>query len=191
MGPEMADAKEKNLITTKDISISRCTCRITKIISGGQTGAARTSPDVVIEKGIAHGGSIPKVRLTETRVLPEKYQLMEMETTSYSTRMEQNVTDPDGTLNVSYGKLTGRSSTTRKIQKNSVNIGSISTLTSCRNHTGNASNFHLPQLTRGQNDSKRRSATNDSRKRAAQVVQLPSDISRRHVDRHQAIHSSL
>jgi hypothetical protein len=105
----MADADEKNSITSKNISISHCTCKITKIISGGQTSADQAVLDVAIKKGIPHGGWIPKVRLTEAGILPEKYQFKEMETGSYPKRTEQNVIDSDGTLIVSHGTLTGGS----------------------------------------------------------------------------------
>jgi len=85
---------------------------LTKIISGGQTGADRAALDAAIELDIPHGGWIPKGRKTEDGVLPEKYQLKEMPTTSYPKRTEQNVIDSDGTLILSHGKLTGGSALT-------------------------------------------------------------------------------
>lgn len=85
---------------------------ITKIISGGQTGADQAALDVAIKKGIPHGGWIPKGRKTEAGVLPEKYQLTEMETTGYPERTEKNVIDSDGTLIVSHGDLAGGSAYT-------------------------------------------------------------------------------
>ena len=88
---------------------------ITKIISGGQTGADRAALDVAIEEGIAHGGWIPKGRKTESGPLPEKYQLKEMPTEEYPKRTEQNVIDSDGTLIISHGELTGGSDYTRKM----------------------------------------------------------------------------
>jgi hypothetical protein len=88
---------------------------ITKIISGGQTDADQAALDVAIEKGIPHGGWIPRGRLTESGMLPEKYQLKEMETASYPLRTEQNVIDSDGTLIVSHGELTGGSACTREM----------------------------------------------------------------------------
>mgnify|MGYP006305357071 FL=1 len=54
-----------------------------KIISGGQTGADRAGLDVAIELGIPHGGWIPKGRKAEDGVLPDKYHLQEMPTSSY------------------------------------------------------------------------------------------------------------
>ncbi len=88
---------------------------ITRIVSGGQTGADQAALDFAIEKGITHGGWIPKGRKTEAGVLPEKYLLTEMETASYPKRTEQNVIDSDGTLIISHGKLTGGSDYTKKM----------------------------------------------------------------------------
>ena len=80
---------------------------LSKIISGGQTGADRAALDFAIEHGIPHGGWIPKGRLTEVGSLPEKYCLNEMTTKSYPKRTEKNIVDSDGTLIVSHGKMTG------------------------------------------------------------------------------------
>lgn len=88
-----------------------------KIISGGQTGADRAALDVAIKKGIPHGGSIPKGRMTEDGPLPEKYQLREMATKSYPKRTEQNVIEADGTVIISHGKLTGGSALTEKLAR--------------------------------------------------------------------------
>jgi hypothetical protein len=90
---------------------------LSKIISGGQTGADHAALDVAIEFEIPHGGWIPKGRKTEDRVLPEKYQLEEMPIASYPKRTEQNVMDSDGTLILSYGKLTGGSALTLKMAR--------------------------------------------------------------------------
>jgi hypothetical protein len=67
--------------------------------------------------GVEHGGWIPKGRKTEYGVLPDKYQLQEMPTASYPKRTEKNILDSDGTLILSYGKLTGGSALTRKLAK--------------------------------------------------------------------------
>jgi hypothetical protein len=88
---------------------------IKKIISGGQTGADIAALDVAIKLGIPHGGWIPKGRITEEGILPDKYQLQEMPTESYSKRTEQNVIDSDGILIISHGALTGGSAYTRKM----------------------------------------------------------------------------
>jgi hypothetical protein len=86
---------------------------ITKIISGGQTGADRSALDFAIDNNISHGGWIPKGRITETGQLPDKYHLHEMATTSYDKRTEQNVIDSDGTVIVSHRNLTGGSALTQ------------------------------------------------------------------------------
>jgi hypothetical protein len=77
---------------------------ITKIISGGQTGADRAALDFALKFNIPHGGWIPKGRIAEDGPLPAKYQLQEMPTSSYPKRTEQNVIDSDGTLILSRGK---------------------------------------------------------------------------------------
>lgn len=87
---------------------------IKKIISGGQTGADQAGLDVAIKHGIPHGGAIPKGRMTESFVLPDKYHLEEMSTKSYPKRTEKNVVDSDGTVIFTHGKLTGGSLLTRK-----------------------------------------------------------------------------
>lgn len=88
---------------------------IKKIVSGGQTGADRAALDFALKYYIAHGGWIIKGRITEDGPLPEKYQLQEMPTESYSKRTERNVIDSDGTLIISHGELTGGSAYTRKM----------------------------------------------------------------------------
>ena len=88
---------------------------ITRIISGGQTGADRAALDVAIKLSIPHGGWIPKGRKTEDGTLPEQYQLQEMTTASYPKRTEQNVIDSDGTLIIARGKLTGGTDLTRQM----------------------------------------------------------------------------
>jgi hypothetical protein len=60
----MADAEEKISIIRNGISISHCTHRITKIMSGMKTSADQTSVDVAIEKGTPQRGWIPKLRKT-------------------------------------------------------------------------------------------------------------------------------
>ncbi len=88
---------------------------LSKIISGGQTGADRAALDFAMQYGIPHGGWIPKGRRTETGALPKKYKLQEMPTASYPERTAQNVLDADGTLIVSHGALAGGSALTRRL----------------------------------------------------------------------------
>lgn len=86
-----------------------------KIISGGQTGVDRAALDVAMQLGIAHGGWIPKGRLTEDGPLPSHYQLQEMPTEDYGARTEKNVLDADGTLIISRGRPTGGTDYSRKM----------------------------------------------------------------------------
>ncbi len=87
---------------------------LTKIVSGGQTGADRAALDVAIKLDIPHGGWLPLGRLAEDGSLSNDYDLQEMESDSYPLRTEQNVKDSDGTLIISHGKLTGGSELTEK-----------------------------------------------------------------------------
>ena len=82
---------------------------VSKIISGGQTGADRGGLDAAIELGIPHGGWCPKGRLAEDGVVPDKYRLKEMGSSDYRKyRMpiKQNVIDSDATLILTIGKST-------------------------------------------------------------------------------------
>ena len=71
--------------------------------------------DVAIKLAVAHGGWIPKGRLTESGPLPQKYRLKETRSSSYADRTEKNVQDADGTLIISRGQLTGGSDYTREM----------------------------------------------------------------------------
>ena len=88
---------------------------IKKIISGGQTGVDRAALDTAIRLGIAHGGWLPKGRLTEDGPLPDPYQLQEMPTEEYPARTEKNVLESDGTLIISRGSPSGGTDYTRKM----------------------------------------------------------------------------
>lgn len=71
---------------------------ISKIISGGRTGAHQAALEAAIKLGIPHGGSIPKGKLTEAGPLPPEYDLIEMQTAAYNGRTERNVFESNGTL---------------------------------------------------------------------------------------------
>ncbi len=89
--------------------------RISKIISGGQTGADRAGLDAAIELGIQYGGSIPSGRRTEDGHLPMKYQGMtETKSRHYQVRTEKNVMDADATLLFTGRKVGSGSALTRK-----------------------------------------------------------------------------
>ena len=90
---------------------------LSKIISGGQTGADQAALDSAIKFNIAHGGWVPKGRKTEDGILPEKYFMDEMETSSYPARTRQNIIDSDATLIIAGGDLTGGSLLTKSLAK--------------------------------------------------------------------------
>ncbi len=77
---------------------------ITKLISGGQTGADRGGLDAAIELGIPHGGWCPKGRRAEDGRIPRRYRLKEAGTTSYLERTEKNVLEADGTVVFTFGE---------------------------------------------------------------------------------------
>ncbi|MCG8615031.1 MAG: putative molybdenum carrier protein [Desulfobacterales bacterium] len=85
---------------------------LSRIVSGGQTGADRAALDVAIKFNIPHGGWITKGRRTEDGPLPEIYQLREMTTADYPSRTRQNIIDSQGTVIVSRGSLRGGSKLT-------------------------------------------------------------------------------
>jgi len=90
---------------------------ITKIISGGQTGADRGGLDAAIYCKIHHSGWCPKGRRSEDGAIPDTYHLQETPSKSYLKRTEQNVTDSDATIIFSVGKLTGGSFRTMEFAK--------------------------------------------------------------------------
>src|SRR5262245_53888442 len=70
---------------------------LSKIISGGQTGADRAALDWAIGRGIPHGGWCPKDRKAEDGAIDHRYNLVETPSEDYSQRTEWNVRDSDGT----------------------------------------------------------------------------------------------
>ncbi|MBA4374237.1 MAG: hypothetical protein C0402_15410 [Thermodesulfovibrio sp.] len=90
--------------------------QISKIISGGQTGADRAGLDVAIELALPYGGSIPSGRRTEDGHLPSKYEKMtELGSRHYQVRTEKNVIDADATLLFTGKKVGSGSALTRKV----------------------------------------------------------------------------
>jgi hypothetical protein len=95
------------------------TC-ISKIVSGGQTGADIGALDAAIYCKVPHGGWCPRGRKQEKRrKIPEKYQLKEMDSPDYLKRTKANVVDSDATLIFTFGVLSGGSLRTQEFaQKN-------------------------------------------------------------------------
>lgn len=82
---------------------------ITKIVSGGQTGADRGGLDAAIYCEIPHGGWCPKGRKAEEGIIPLDYHLNEMQSAEYLARTKANVVDSDATVIFTYGPLSGGS----------------------------------------------------------------------------------
>lgn len=91
--------------------------KITKIISGGQSGVDRAALDVAMELGIPYGGWCPKGRRADDGIIPAKYSLLETTSTDYKDRTEKNVTESDGTLILTYGPFTGGPTFTVRVAK--------------------------------------------------------------------------
>jgi len=72
--------------------------RLTRIVSGGQTGVDQAALATAIELEIPHGGWCPLGRRSESGTIPIQYQMEEMPTRDYAARTRQNVIDSDGTL---------------------------------------------------------------------------------------------
>jgi hypothetical protein len=92
---------------------------ITRIVSGGQTGADRAALDFAIMRGIPHGGWCPKGRCAEDGLIPPAYRLSETPTSDNAQRTEWNVRDSDGTVVFSIAEvLTGGSMKTVDLAHN-------------------------------------------------------------------------
>ena len=73
-----------------------------KIVSGGQTGVDRGAIEAAYELGFPYGGLIPKGRMAEDGIVPEKFDKMEVSyKKDYLFRTEWNVTHSDATLIIS------------------------------------------------------------------------------------------
>src|SRR5271166_1257232 len=69
-----------------------------KVISGGQTGADRAGLDFAIETGLKHGGFVPRGRKAEDGRIADRYNLVELTTSSYPARTRRNIEESDGTV---------------------------------------------------------------------------------------------
>lgn len=69
---------------------------LTKVISGGQTGADRAALDAGLESAFPIGGSCPVGRIAEDGPISSVYALTEIGG-GYRQRTKQNVVDSDGT----------------------------------------------------------------------------------------------
>ena len=89
---------------------------ITKIVSGGQTGADRAGLDFAITHGIACGGWCPRGRKAEDGVIDGRYALDETPSENYVQRTAWNVRDSKGTAIFTIRRsLTGGSKKTAEL----------------------------------------------------------------------------
>ncbi len=91
--------------------------RVRRIISGGQTGADRGALDAAIQLGVEHGGYCPAGRRAEDGRIPERFRLIETESSDYAARTEKNVLSADGTLLITRGAPTGGSALTAALAR--------------------------------------------------------------------------
>ncbi|MDX9859226.1 MAG: putative molybdenum carrier protein [candidate division Zixibacteria bacterium] len=85
---------------------------ISKIVSGGQTGADQGGLNASIQLGIPYGGWCRKGRKSENGVIPAIYDLKETASADYRIRTERNVVESDATIVFTYGQPTGGSEMT-------------------------------------------------------------------------------
>jgi hypothetical protein len=90
-----------------DVSATKGSLLIRRIVSGGQTGVDRAALDVAIELGIEHGGWCPQRRKAEDGPIDRRYNLRQTRSAKYHVRTRLNVLDSDGTLILYRGELTG------------------------------------------------------------------------------------
>ena len=91
--------------------------KISKIISGGQTGVDRAALDGAISLGLEHGGFCPKGRMAEDGIIPVEYKMDELDTEEYSVRTMKNVQCSDGTFILHQGEITGGTALTYEFCK--------------------------------------------------------------------------
>ena len=87
------------------------------IISGGQTGVDRAALDIAIQLDLDHGGFCPKGRLAEDGVIPKKYNLTELKSSTYAKRTLENVKSADASLIIYQGILSGGTLKTKEYCK--------------------------------------------------------------------------
>jgi hypothetical protein len=93
------------------------TVPITRIVSGGQTGADRGGLEAAIYCRLPHGGWCPRGRRAEDGAIPVQYALQEMPTGDYLARTEANVVDSDATVVFTCGGLEGGSLKTAELAR--------------------------------------------------------------------------
>ena len=93
--------------------------KLSKIISGGQTGADQGALAACVQTGFPYGGWVPKGRRTEKGKVPERYRMRQHWSRHYPLRTEKNVKDSDGTVIFTFGQPDGGSLLTIDFAKQS------------------------------------------------------------------------
>ncbi|BCW94445.1 MAG: hypothetical protein KatS3mg007_2339 [Thermoanaerobaculum sp.] len=78
-----------------------------KVVSGGQTGVDRAALDAAMELGLPCGGFCPRGRKAEDGRIPERYPLVELESSAYATRTWANVRTASATLVLARKPISG------------------------------------------------------------------------------------
>ncbi len=92
--------------------------RVSKIISGGQTGADTAALEFAIRQGIRHGGWCPRGRKRENGIIATRYCLQETPSAAYTQRTLWNVRDSDATVIFTIGsRLKGGSRNTAEFAR--------------------------------------------------------------------------
>jgi hypothetical protein len=81
--------------------------KLSKIVSGAQTGVDRAALDVALALGYPCGGWVPKGRRAEDGSVPASYPMRETGGRGYPERTLLNVRDSDATLILTRGEPTG------------------------------------------------------------------------------------
>ena len=81
--------------------------RMSKIISGGQTGVDRGALDAALASWFPCGGWCPEARKAEDGIIPKKYSLIELAGAGYSQRTLKNVLESDATVIIYFTDVTG------------------------------------------------------------------------------------
>jgi hypothetical protein len=89
--------------------------RLTRIVSGGQTGVDRAVLDAALGAPCPCGGWTPATRMAEDGVIPERYALTPLPRGGYRERTRKNVVDSDGTAIIYFDSLKGGTRLTRDL----------------------------------------------------------------------------